>query len=191
MTNNQQDCSYSVSPKNTQAGNMMTLVDCDKYKIHWNNELSDGLDDMLYSAIKYGHEKVFDWVMSHPLLTTNELNSVVWHGISLFNLTCRYNRYSMVRKMILDSRVELDSVDKHGDTPFQFLAWNGKIDLIKLAIATGRPTTLCDNPRCYEGGKGALAGARMGNHQNIIDLLDRYKQNAEKTRSEIRLELNM
>ena len=91
--------------------------------------------------------------------------------------------------MLKDSRVKVNEPTNHGSTPLWRAAYFGYLDIIKWWIASGR--------EMYLGIPGdvdktdAIGGAKKRGKTEVVTLLERFKNDAAKTRSEVRKELGI
>ena len=91
--------------------------------------------------------------------------------------------------MLKDSRVKANEPNKYGETPLWWAASNGHLEVIKLWIASGREIDL-GTPG--DGEKtNAIGGAKKNGKTGAVSLLERFKSDAAKTRSEVRKELGI
>ena len=88
--------------------------------------------------------------------------------------------------MLKDSRVKVNEPDNNGETPLWWAAYLGHLDVIKVWIASGREMDL-GKPGDVDK-TDAIGGARK---TEVVTLLERFKSDAAKTRSEVRKELGI
>ena len=91
--------------------------------------------------------------------------------------------------MLKDSRVKVNEPDNDGYTPLWFAARDGRLNIIKWWIASGRDMDL-GKPEDVKK-TDAIGVAKKGGHAEIATLLERFKSDAAKTRSEVRKELGI
>ena len=106
-----------------------------------------------------------------------------------FNYACRNGSISCVREMLKDSRVKVNEPAGDGCTPLWVAASNGHLDVIRVWIASGREMNL-GTPGDV-GKTDAIGGARKNGKTEVVALLERFKSDAAKTRSEVRKELGI
>ena len=89
--------------------------------------------------------------------------------------------------MLKDSRVKLNEPNKNGWTPLFWAAYRGYLDLIKWWIASGREMDLGKPGDVHK--TNAIGGAKRNGQRVMVTLLERFKENLEETRHQLRLEL--
>jgi len=123
-------------------------------------------------------------LLAHPDIDVNVRNS---GGITPFDWACYGGRTSCVREMLKDSRVKVNEAIKEGYTPLRQAAYYGHLDVIKCWIASGREMDLGKPGDKYADAVGI---AKMfGGKPEVATLLERFKSDPIKTRSEVREEL--
>jgi len=100
-----------------------------------------------------------------------------------------YGFTSCVREMLKDSRVKVNEPNNDGRTPLWWAAYLGKLDAIKLWIASGREMDLGTPGDLYK--TDAIGGAKKNGKTEVVALLLRSESDAAKTRSEVRKELGI
>ena len=90
--------------------------------------------------------------------------------------------------LLHDLRVMVNEPDKDGSTPLRWAAFHGQHDVIKLWIASGREMNL-GKPGEWE--TDAIRAAKQEKKTEVVSLLEGFKSDATKTRSEVRLELGI
>jgi len=101
---------------------------------------------------------------------------------------CSNGHSYCLRLLLKDSRVDANEPDVEGSTPLRMVAASGHLDFIKWWIASGREMHL------GEPGKwrtDAIGVAKKYGYADVVALLGRFKSDAGKTRSEVRLELGI
>ena len=96
---------------------------------------------------------------------------------------------SCVREMLKDSRVKVNEPDDDESTPLWFAARYGYLDVIKVWIASGREMDL-GKPGDVDR-TDAIGVAKARGKTEVVTLLERFKSDAAKTRSEVRKELGI
>ena len=101
---------------------------------------------------------------------------------------CRNGKTSSVRLLLQDHRVKVNEPEKDGYTPLFWAADTGLHDIIMWWIASGREMDLGTpgNSKTY-----AIGRAKKQGKTEVVSLLERFKSNPTKTRSEVRLELRI
>ena len=124
-------------------------------------------------------------LLAHPDIDVNVKNI---DGSTPFYLACLYGSTSCVREMQKDSRVKVNEPNNGGFTPLGNAAWSGYLDLIKWWIASGREMDL---GKPGDEKTDAIGRAKRQGETEVETLLERFKSDASKTRSEVRLELRI
>jgi len=96
---------------------------------------------------------------------------------------------SCAREMLKESRVKVNEPRNYGETPLRWAAVNGSLDIIKWWIASGREMDL-GKPGDV-GRTDAIGGAKKNGKTEVVTLLERFKSDAARTRSEVRKELGI
>jgi len=139
---------------------------------------------LLHEACTYvTRSAVIPLLLAHPDIDVNvktkfEQTPFLW--------AC-YGSNSCVREMLKDSRVNVNEPDKYGRTPLWHAAYGGSLDVIKWWIASGREMDL-GTPGDVDK-TDAIGGAKKRGKTEVVTLLERFKSDAAKTRSEVRMEL--
>ena len=93
-----------------------------------------------------------------------------------------------MRLLLQDQRVMVNEPDNDGGTPLRYAASEGHHDVVKWWIVSGREMDL-GTPG--DGKTDAIGTAKMMRKPEVASLLERFKNDASKTRSEVRLELGI
>jgi len=140
---------------------------------------------LLHYACDYdSRSAVIPLLLSHPGIDVNA-NDI--HGLTPFLRAC-YGSASCVREMLRDSRVKVNEPDNDGWTPLYGAARWGHLDVIKCWIASGREMDLAKPGVVISE---AIGAAKMNGKKEVASLLERFKKDAAKTRSEVRKELGI
>ena len=94
-----------------------------------------------------------------------------------------------VREMLKDSRVKVNEPTKDRWTPLWCAASLGHLDVIKWWIVSGREMDL-GTPGDIDK-TDAIGVAKKESETEVVTLLERFKNDAAKTRSEVRKELGI
>ena len=94
---------------------------------------------------------------------------------------------SCVREMLKDSMVKVNEPDNDGYTPLFWAAYYGNLDIIMWWIASGREIDLGKPWDVYK--TDAIGAAKMWANTEVVNLLDRFKENPEEARLVMRVEL--
>jgi len=146
----------------------------------------DGNDDTLlhYACWETCSSVVIPLLLAHPDIDANSSDRF---GRTPFYLACDYGHTSCVREMLKDSRVKVNEPHSEGQTPLYMAAFNGHLEVIKWWIASGREMNLLKPGSQMD----AIEKARWNGKKEVVTLLERFKKDATKTRSEIRKELGI
>ena len=106
------------------------------------------------------------------------------NGATPFYWACNNGYLSCVREMLKDSRVEVKELTKDGFAPLWSAAYFGHLEVIKWWIASGREMNL-GKPRDVDK-TDAIGAAKKEGKKEVVTLLERFKSDAAKTRSEVR-----
>jgi len=104
-----------------------------------------------------------------------------------FHWACRLGRASCVREMLKDSRVRVNQRNDARNTPLWHAASNGYLDVIKWWIASGREMDLGKPGEVDE--TDAIGAAKKTGKTELVTLLERFKNDAARTRHAMRVEL--
>ena len=145
------------------------------------DQLGDG-DTLLHYACDWDRRSVIPLLLAHPDIDVNVRGR---YAETPFYRAC--NGYtSCVREMLKDSRVKVNEPNQHGYTPLYWAAWYGHLDVIKWLIASGREMDL-GTPGNF--GTDVIGAAMENDRTEVVTLLEKFKSDAVKTRSEVRLEI--
>jgi len=128
---------------------------------------------------------VIPLLLAHPDI---DVNVKTKYGETSFYLACR-GYPSCVREMLKDSRVKVNEASGVGYTPLWNAVANRHLDVIKVWIASGREIDL-GKPGDVDR-TDAIGKARKEGQTEVVALLERFKSDATKTRSEVRKELEI
>jgi len=129
---------------------------------------------------------VIPLLQAHPDIDVNLKDK---RGETPFHSACQYGRPSCVREMLKDSRVKVNEPRNDGLTPLYRAASNGHLNAIKVWIASGREMDL-GTPGDVEK-TDSIGAAKKKGKTEVVTLLERFKSDATKTRSEVRKELGI
>jgi len=110
------------------------------------------------------------------------------NGYTPFNTARNNSKISCVQLLLHDSRVNPNEPNNFGETPLRNAAGNGSLDFIKLWIASGREMDL---GKPGDDKTDAIGRAKKQGKTEVVTLLERFKSDATKTRSEVRKELGI
>ena len=139
---------------------------------------------LLHCACRESHRSaVIPLLLAHPDIDVNVKDT---NGDTPFSYSCN-GRASCVREMLKDSRVKVNEPNKYGWTPLRRAALNGRHDVIKWWIASGREMDL-GKPGDIDK-TDAIGAAKKDGKTEVVSLLERFKSDAAKTRHDMRVEL--
>jgi len=141
--------------------------------VNWKNEKNYAVT-ALFAACFNGHDSVVSVLLAHPDIDPNLKQKDGW---TPFMTACWSGKTSGVRLLLQDQRVMINEPNIEGSTPLRWAAFKGNQDVIKWWIVSGREMNL--------GTPGDI------DKTEVVSLLERFKSDAAKTRSEIRLELGI
>jgi len=139
-----------------------------------------------HNALRGGHDTIVALLLAHPDIDVNVKDS---NDASPFVTAFYSGHISCVREMLKDSRVKVNEPDKYGATPLRRAASSVSLDVIKWWIASGREMDL-GKPGDVDK-TDAIGGAKKYGKTETAILLERFKSDAAKTRSEVRKELGI
>ena len=128
---------------------------------------------------------VIPLLLAHPDI---DVNVKTIYGETPFYHAC-YGRPSCVREMLKDSRVKVNEPDNDGRTPLWWAAYDGRLEGIKWWVASGREMDL-GKPEDADK-TDAIGRAKNWGKTEVASLLQRFKENSEETRNQMRVELGL
>ena len=153
--------------------------------VNWKNE-GVGAYTTLFVACFHGHDSVVSILLAHPDIDPNLKNT---SGNTPFLIACANGNTSCVRLLLQDQRVMVNEPANDGCTPLREAAQQGHQDAIKLWIASGREINLGKPGDNFK--TDAIGTAKQEKKTEVVSLLERFKSDPSKTRSEVRLELGI
>ena len=157
-------------------------------KINWKND-KDNDRTALVSACQNGHDSIVSILLAHPDIDANSKGS---NGYTPFNSARANGKTSCVRLLLHDSRVNPNEPNNSGETPLRNGAAAGQLAFIKLWIASGREMDLGKPGDAKTvAWTDAIGKAKQLGKTEVASLLERFKSDATKTRSEVRKELRI
>ena len=148
----------------------------------------DGLGNTLFHFACGGRDNrsdVISLLLAHPDIYINVKDI---GGNTPFYLACLNGHTSCVREMLRDSRVKVSEHRLNGFTPLLVAANNGRLNIIKWWIASGREMDLGNK---WDAHTDAIGAAKKQGKTEEVTLLKRFKKDAAKTRNEVRFELGI
>ena len=152
------------------------------FKVNMDHEY--GYTLVHYACDEDSRSAVIPILLAHPDIDVNVKDE---DGQTPFYYACN-GRPSCVREMLKDSRVKVNVPTKDGCTPLHRAARYGSLDIIKWWIASGREMDL---GKPGDDKTDAIGVAKQRGKTEVATLLERFKSDAAKTRSEVRKELGI
>ena len=152
--------------------------------VNWKNE-EGGAWTALHIACHNGHDSVVSILLAHPDIDPN-LKQV--NGNTPFMAACFQGNTSCVRLLLQDQRVMVNEPANDGCTPLFCAAHQGHQDVINWWIVFGREMDL---GKPGEDMTDAIGAAKRQGKTEVVSLLERFKSDPAKTRSEIRKQLGI
>jgi len=137
----------------------------------------------LHRACENGHDDIVAILLAHPGVNVNQTDN---SGDTPFLWACITDNPVTLRLLLRDSRVLLNEADNGGRTPLRYAAYWGRLNHIKLWIASGREINL-GQPGNRD--TDAIGEARSHGKTEVAALLERFKTNPTETRHEMRIEV--
>jgi len=151
--------------------------------VNWTKD-EDGCS-ALYLTCSNGHDSAVSVLLAHPDIDVNLKNM---DGDTPFGNACYHGNTSCVQEMLKDSRVNVNEVNQYGCTPLYWAAYFGHVDIIRWWIVSGREMDL-GTPEREE--TDAVGAAKQEGRTDVVTLLERFKSDPTKTRSEVKMELGI
>ena len=151
--------------------------------VNWVDTRDYNKPTALCCAARLGHDSIVSTLLAHPDINVNLKNK---HGYTPFTIAC-CNGHPCVRLLLKDPRVLVNEPGNSGDTPLYWAVSGGHVDVIKWWIASGREMNLGKPGGDYL--QDALWAAREEERTEVAALLERFQENPEETRSEVRVEI--
>ena len=145
----------------------------------------DGWTLLHHACNEDSRSAVIPLLLAHPDIDVNAKNI---DGYTPFFYAC-YGRPSCVREMLKDSRVKVNEPDNDGRTPLWWAAYDGRLEGIKWWVASGREMDL-GKPEDADK-TDAIGRAKNWGKTEVASLLQRFKENSEETRNQMRVELGL
>lgn len=150
--------------------------------VNWKNEELAN-KTALHRACARGHPNIVTLLLSHPDIDANPQSET---GITPFFEVCYKGTTSCARLLLKDPRVVLDCPDIFGKTALWNAVRRGHIEVIKWWLASGRELDL---GRSRNWRTDPIAMGQKTGQVDAVDLLKRFKEDAKKTRHEMRVEV--
>ena len=153
-------------------------------KVNWKNEKDDDRTALIIACAS-GNDSIVSILLAHPDMDVTLKDK---SGYTPFNTARANENISCVRLLLHDSRVNPNEPNNFGGTPLRNGAVAGQLDLIQLWIASGREMDL---GKPGNNLTDSIAAAKKQGKKEVVTLLERFKSDAAKTRSEVRKELGI
>jgi len=146
--------------------------------INWRSPKEAGNQTALLLACDKGHDAIIPLLLMHPDVDVNQKDR---EGATPFLGACVKGRTRCLQVLLQDMRV-LVNEPGHGYTPLWCVASSGNLEIIRLWIASGREMDLGQpgNPMT-----DAVAKAHREGRREVVDLLQRFKENPHLVRSDV------
>lgn len=152
----------------------------------------------LHIACREGRDNVVAILLAHPGIGVNMINMT---GSTPFSLAVRNGQVECVRLLLEDPRVTShNQKNNDGESPLWLAANRGFIDVIKVWMASGKPMDMgTPGDEWSDPVKGAEKRPMfMSRESEMIrnkdasgDLLKRFREDPDRTRYKVRLELGI
>jgi ankyrin repeat protein len=137
----------------------------------------------LHSACENGHDRIVSLLLAHPDIDVNKKTD---GGSTPFLWACCNGETSCVRLLLKDPRVKVNETNNPRCTPVCLAAEYGYLDTVKWLIASGREIDLGEPG---DWNTDAIGQARKKSRTEVVSLLERFKEDPDQTRHEVRVEL--
>ena len=127
---------------------------------------------------------VIPLLLAHPDIDVNVKDM---SGRTPFYYPCLRGSTSSAREMLKDSRVNVNKPRNDGCTPLWCAACNGYLDIIGWWIVSGREVDL-GKPGDVDY-TDAIGVAKIQGETEVVALLERFQNDATKTRQAVRVEV--
>jgi len=142
----------------------------------------------LHIAAHNGHDAIVALLLAHPGINPNI--KLAGGGDTPFHIACRVGSVQCVRLLARDPLVmATNEPNSLGHTPLWQVASsvNGKLEIIQWIIASGKAANHYPDAR-FDPANEARRSRRP---QEMIDLLERFRERPERTRDEIMRQLGL
>jgi len=152
--------------------------------VNWVNDGEHGWT-ALHTASFNGHLAVVELLLSRPDIEVNQKSS---GGHTAFLVACGKGQADCARLLLNDPRVLVNEADDDGCTPLSEAALCDHVEIIQWLIASGRDLDLVDTG---DEETNAIEAARKQGKDEIVRLLERFRDDEVQTRGEVRVELGL
>ena len=146
--------------------------------------IQESLAPRPFFVLVRGYGSVVSILLAHPTIDVNLWSD--YFGATPFLQACLSGHTSCFRLLLKDSRVLVKVPNNSRRTPLWLAAFDGFLDVITWWIASGREMNL-GAPEDRE--TDAIGVAERRGETEVVTLLERFKENPEKIREAMRLEL--
>lgn len=138
----------------------------------------------LHLACTYGNNEIVSLLLAQPGVEVNVKTDIVKR--TPFNISCDTGKSACALLLLGDSRVDLYEPDKDGYPPLDGVVVRGRLDVLKSWIVTGRQLI----PTGKEGyWDKVIKNAKGTGNFELISLLERFRDDPEKIRNQVRAEV--
>jgi len=152
--------------------------------VNWSDE-NENRSTALDIACDRGHDSIVSILLTHPGIDVNLKENGGW---TPFNSACINGSTSCVRLLLKDCRVMVNEPTYDGSTPLYGACFMGHHDIIRWWITSEREMDLGE-PGQWQS--DTIGVAKKYGKTEVVALLERFKENPERTRYQVRLELGL
>ena len=139
-----------------------------------------------FLACQQGHVAVAKLLLRDPRVDVTKPDSDL---ISPFFMVCARGNLEVVKLLLLDKRVDVNTPTKTNTTALWFACQEGYLEIVEWILAARElvhtQVKTVPGPNGWNGKTPKEMASKRG-HEEIAKLLDRYEQNAERVRFELR-----
>jgi len=170
-----------LAAKNGQLSYLQEILrDNPVINVNWGNRTGW---TALHFACHKGYGPILALLLAHPDI---DVNLKTDSGFTPFMHSFANGKTSPVRLMLKDSRVQVNEPHSDGYGPLRCAASAGFLDVIKWWIVSGREMDL---GKPGDDRTDAIWAAKKDGKTGVVTLLERFKENPEKTRQQVRMEV--
>jgi len=150
------------------------------------NYSKDGFS--LLHLVEDTHLNLAEALLLHPDIDVNLRKP---NGVAALHRACQANQVGVAMMLLRHPDIMVDVTDSIGATPLWYVARYGYGDLMKMLLVSGafRLPHLDVAALEAEERMTAVGVARRNGHLEVVDILDRFRQNPEEARREFKREL--
>ena len=169
---------------------LISTVDINWENKHYYNETA------LHRCCLSGNKESLEILLRQKQLHLNKRSTT---GATPIFSSISKNFLEILKMLVQDARVAVDEQDKHGWYPYMFACWNGKIDLVKMLLSSGRTIDINRKStgdlkylgKIHQAGSTARDLANQRNKTAVVSLIDQYQSNPTQMIEKWREELNI